>query len=136
MERARSLFGAARVARLATADGQGRPRVVPIVFAVRGTVVVTAVDRKPKQTTELRRLRDIEANGRVSLLVDHYDEDWTRLWWVRADGEARVLRGDAATEPLQWLAEKYPQYLTQPPTGPAIRIDVTTWLGWAYAESR
>ncbi len=131
-ERARSLFGAARVARLATADEQGRPHLVPVVFALLGSVVVLAVDRKPKQSTDLKRLRNIRANPRVSLLVDHYDENWTQLWWVRADGDARVLTGPATAEPIDRLTAKYHQYLTQPPAGPVVRIDVTTWRGWAH----
>lgn len=128
---ARALFEAARVARLATVDEQGLPHLVPVVFAMRGDTVVFAVDHKPKRTTNLRRLRNIEATGRVSLLVDHYDEDWTRLWWVRADGTARVLSDDDRDEPVGWLVAKYDQYTGRPPAGPVVRIDVTTWRGWA-----
>jgi PPOX class probable F420-dependent enzyme len=128
---ARRRFAEARVARLATADEQGRPHLVSVVFAVRDDVVVIAVDHKPKQTTDLRRLRDIEANRRVCLLADHYDEDWSRLWWVRVDGEARVLR-DGGAELVGLLVAKYAQYATRPPDGPVIRIDVTGWRGWAY----
>lgn len=131
-ERARSLFGAARVARLATVDEQGQPHLVPVVFAVQGTVVVLAVDRKPKQGNDLRRLRNIRANPRVSLLADHYDENWSRLWWVRADGVATIRTGADATEPLDWLTAKYHQYLAHPPPGPVIWIDVVTWRGWAH----
>lgn len=134
MDTTRSWLGAARVARLATADGQGVPHLVPVVFALRGDVVVIAVDHKPKRTTNLKRLRNIEANNRVSLLADHYDEDWTQLWWVRVDGTARVLHGDERTEPLRWLTDKYPQYADRPPDGPVIHIDVTAWHGWAYTE--
>ena len=128
---ARTLFEAARVAHLATVDEQGLPHLVPVVFAMRGDTVVFAVDHKPKRTTNLRRLRNIEATGRVSLLVDHYDEDWTRLWWVRADGTARILHDDDRTEPVRWLVAKYDQYTGRPPAGPVVRIDVTTWRGWA-----
>jgi PPOX class probable F420-dependent enzyme len=131
LAQARALFEAARVARLATVDEHGLPHLVPVVFAVRGDAVVFAVDHKPKRTTNLRRLRNIEATGRVSLLVDHYDEDWTRLWWVRADGTARVLRGDDRAEPVRWLVAKYDQYTGRPPEGPVVWIDVTTWRGWA-----
>jgi PPOX class probable F420-dependent enzyme len=125
------LFEAARVARLATVDEQGLPHLVPVVFAMRGDTVVFAVDHKPKRTTNLRRLRNIEATGRASLLVDHYDEDWTQLWWVRADGTARVLHDDDRAEPVRWLVAKYDQYTDRPPAGPVVRIDVTTWRGWA-----
>jgi PPOX class probable F420-dependent enzyme len=127
------LFGTARVARLATVDEQGLPHLVPVVFATRGDIVVFATDHKPKRTTNLRRLRNIEATGHVSLLADHYDEDWSRLWWVRADGTARILHGDDRTEPLSWLVAKYAQYTDRPPEGPVVRIDVTTWRGWTGA---
>ncbi len=130
-ERARSLFGAARVARLATVDEQGQPHLLPVVFAVQGEAVVFAIDGKPKQSRDLKRLRNIRGNPRVSLLADHYDENWTRLWWVRADGAARILSGRNATEPIGWLTAKYRQYLAQPPDGPVVMVDVTTWRGWA-----
>jgi PPOX class probable F420-dependent enzyme len=121
------------VARLATADGSGAPHVVPVVFALREDVVVIAVDHKPKRSTDLKRLRNIAANSRVSLLADHYDEDWTQLWWVRADGHARVLTGDTRAEPVRRLVAKYPQYASRPPDGPVIHIDITTWRGWVGA---
>lgn len=119
---------------MATADRQGRPHLVPVVFALRDQVVVIAVDQKPKRSTDLRRLRNIEATGQVSLLVDHYDEDWSQLWWVRADGDGRVLRGDDTVEPVRWLTAKYPQYRLRPPPGPVIAIDVTVWRSWAYGD--
>lgn len=128
---ARRRFDAARVARLATADGEGRPHLVPVTFAVRDDTIVIAVDNKPKTTQRLKRLRNIQANPAVSLLVDHYDDDWTALWWVRVDGTAEVLDVPAdRAEPVRWLAEKYPQYRDDPPTGPVIRVQVTTWRGW------
>lgn len=129
---ARARFAAARVARLATV-GDGRPHLVPVTFALRGDMLAIAVDHKPKRTTELRRLRNVEANPRVSLLADHYDEDWTRLWWVRADGTARVLRADGRAEPVGWLVAKYPQYAGRPPAGPVILVEVTGWRGWTAA---
>src|SRR5437763_11695889 len=107
---ARRKFAASPVARLATVDERGRPHLVPVTFAVRGDVVVTAVDHKPKSGRPLRRVRNAEANPAVSLLVDTYDEDWARLWWVRVDGRAEVLRErrDLRT-PVGWLVEKYAQ---------------------------
>ena len=84
----------ARVARLATVDEQGRPHVVPICFAVDGDLLYTAVDAKPKRTRELRRLRNVEANPAVEVVIDHWDEDWSRLWWVRLSGQARVVEHD------------------------------------------
>ncbi len=130
---ARRRFAAARVARLATVGAGGAPHLVPVTFVVRGDTVAIAVDHKPKTTTELRRLRNIEANPRVCLLADDYDEDWDRLWWVRADGTARVLRDAGRAEPAGLLAAKYPQYAGRPPGGPVILVDVTAWRGWAAA---
>jgi PPOX class probable F420-dependent enzyme len=130
---ARERLAAARVARLATADASGRPHVVPFTFAAAGDLILHAVDHKPKRTTDLRRLRNLRENPRVSVLVDHYDEDWERLWWVRADGEARVIEGEAArAEPVRLLREKYPQYRELVPAGPVVEIRVTKWSGWAY----
>ncbi|GAB4583782.1 TIGR03668 family PPOX class F420-dependent oxidoreductase [Nocardia sp. IFM 10818] len=128
--RARERFAAGRVARLATVSGDGLPHLVPIVFAVVGEVVYTAVDAKPKTTTALRRLANIAANPNVSVLADHYSEDWTRLWWVRADGRARIADGDEARAAVRELAGRYSAYLEQPPPGPVIAIDVTAWSGW------
>ncbi|MTE13500.1 TIGR03668 family PPOX class F420-dependent oxidoreductase [Nocardia aurantiaca] len=133
-----SRFRAARVARLATADAAGLPHLVPVTFAVSPTdsplLVVFAIDHKPKTTTDLRRLRNIAANPRVSLLADHYDEDWTRLWWSRLDGIAEILTDPAARAlPLSWLAAKYSQYQAVPPAGPLVQIAVDSIRGWSYA---
>jgi len=131
---ARERFAGARVARLATADSAGRPHLVPIVFAVAGDVVYSAVDAKPKRSTALRRLANVKANPAVSLLVDHYDEDWTTLWWVRADGRGRVLDPtDAeARRAVELLAGRYPQHRLQPPQGPVLAVDVERWSGWSF----
>ncbi|MEU1801319.1 TIGR03668 family PPOX class F420-dependent oxidoreductase [Streptomyces sp. NPDC019937] len=148
---ARRRFARARVLRLATTDEGGRPHLVPATFALTTPdgadapdtlsggpdTVVTAVDHKPKRHQDLKRLRNIHTNPAVSLLVDHYDEDWRQLWWVRADGRARIVPAEAAPEradPVRRLVEKYPQYADQPPRGPVIAIEVTRWSGWAYAE--
>ena len=92
---ARRRFAAARVARLATVAGDGQPHLVPVVFAVEGDTVLIAVDAKPKRHRALKRLRNIADHPAVSLLVDHYDDDWSALWWVRADGVATVTDDDA-----------------------------------------
>lgn len=132
---ARTRFATARVARLATVGADGQPHVVPVTFAVSGDTVAIAIDHKPKRTTNLKRLRNIEANAQVSILADHYDDvDWTRLWWVRADGVARVAHGADRTAPRAWLVAKYPQYAERPPDGPVILIEVAAWRGWS-AES-
>ncbi|MFF4121108.1 TIGR03668 family PPOX class F420-dependent oxidoreductase [Streptomyces sp. NPDC001714] len=130
---ARRRFAAARVARLATVDGNGRPHLVPVVFARHGADgIVTAVDHKPKTTTDLKRLRNIAARPSVCLLADAYDEDWDRLWWVRADGEARVTPADAAL--VGPLSAKYPQYREHPPDGAVVLVTVTRWTGWQAAS--
>ncbi|QIZ34864.1 TIGR03668 family PPOX class F420-dependent oxidoreductase [Saccharopolyspora sp. ASAGF58] len=133
-QQARNWFAQARVARLASADELGRPHLVPVVFVARGDVIVTAVDRKPKRTANLKRLRNIAANPRVALLVDHYEDDWSRLWWVRADGEAELADSTAHPDLLAALVAKYPQYRENPPTGTLIMVRVTRWSGWAFAE--
>src|SRR5262249_32727371 len=109
----------ARVARLATTDAHGRPHVVPITFAMDGDTLYFAVDTKPKRTTKLKRLRNIAANPAVSVLVDHYEEDWTRLWWVRVDGVAREIDDTAeASRAIDLLVKRYPQYQRARPLGP------------------
>jgi PPOX class probable F420-dependent enzyme len=120
----------ARIAHLATLAPDGHPHLVPITFALRGNVLVTAVDHKPKSTTNLRRIANIETDDRVCVLIDHYSEDWTLLRWLRLDGHARILRGPDQTEPLSWLIAKYHQYRHNPPTGPVIRIDITHRREW------
>jgi PPOX class probable F420-dependent enzyme len=128
-EEARALFASARVARLATADASGRPHLVPLVFALAGDTVVSAVDDKPKRTRELRRLRNVAENPRVALLADHYDDaDWSALWWVRADGAARVAAYDP--QAIALLAARYPQYRAAPPAGPVLIVEVERWTGW------
>ena len=131
---ARDRFAAARVARLATASADARPHLVPVVFTVADDVVYTAVDAKPKATTALRRLANIAANPHVALLADHYEDDWSRLWWVRADGTARLAGAEEERRALSLLTERYPVYRTQPPPGPVIAVDVRRWSGWSAAR--
>lgn len=101
----------ARVGRLATADAAARPLVVPACFAFDGTAVYSAVDDKPKRTRELRRLKNVRENPQASLVVDVWDEDWTRLAWVMVEGRAEVLTtGAEFTRALALLRAKYPQY--------------------------
>jgi PPOX class probable F420-dependent enzyme len=128
---ARGRFSAARVARLATADSAGRPHLVPIAFAVEGDRLYSTVDAKPKRTTALRRLANVRENPAVALLVDHYeDADWTALWWVRADGQGRVLdpQDREAQHAVALLAERYPQ---QRATGAVLAVDIERWSGWS-----
>jgi len=128
---ARARFAAARVARLATADAAGRPHLVPVAFAVAGDTIYSAVDAKPKRTRALRRLANVRANPAASLLVDHWDEeDWSRLWWVRADGRGRVLDpGEAeARRAVGLLHERYPR---QRADGEVLAVEVERWSGWS-----
>jgi PPOX class probable F420-dependent enzyme len=124
-------LSAARVARLATTDPDGRPHLVPIVFALAGDTLYSAVDRKPKRSRTLRRIENARARPDVTVLVDHYDEDWRLLWWIRLRGLARVLDDGAERDrALEVLAEKYPQYRTDPPDGPVLAVDVTEVRRW------
>jgi PPOX class probable F420-dependent enzyme len=132
---ARERFATARVARMATVATGSRPHVVPVCFALDGEVIHSAVDAKPKRSRDLRRLRNIEANPQVALLADHYEEDWTRLWWARADGVARLYeRGEPEhTRAVELLAARYDQYGDSLPEGTAIVIEVERWSGWSWA---
>jgi len=131
----RALFAGEPVARLATVRPDGAPHLVPVTFAVLGDVVATAVDHKPKRTRDLQRLANVAAEPRVSLLADHYDDDWERLWWVRADGAAAVVDVDvdvsAAAPAIEALVARYPAYRDRPPEGPVILVTVERWTGWA-----
>lgn len=133
-ETMRRLVRTARVARLATVDATGRPHLVPVCFVLDddGDRVHLAVDHKPKRGTELRRTANLRATGHASLLVDHYDEDWSRLWWVRLDGHGgQVHDSTEAEHALDALAAKYPQYRAQRPDGPLLAVEVRGWRGWS-----
>jgi PPOX class probable F420-dependent enzyme len=127
----RARVTAAAVGRLATVTADGRPHVVPCCFALNGTTIYSAVDHKPKSTRHLRRLANLRANPNATLLVDHYADDWSTLWWVRADGTGRILdTGTELASAIALLVEKYAPYRDEPPAGPVIAIDVTTWRAW------
>ena len=124
-------FAQSPVARLATVTSEGVPHLVPVVFAVDQDLIYTAVDAKPKTTQRLRRLANIKANPQVSLIVDHYAEDWTQLWWVRADGVATIHSGDQAMHTgYRLLRAKYPQYQSVSLNGPVIAVAVRRWSSW------
>src|ERR1700744_2857584 len=124
-------FTQSPVARLATVTPDGVPHLVPVVFAVAGDTIYTAVDAKPKTTRQLRRLGHIENNPQASLLVDHYADDWTQLWWVRADGTATVHREGATMDSgYRLLRAKYPQYQSVSLDGPVIAVTVRRWRSW------
>lgn len=158
VDEARRRFSGARIARLATVDHEGRPHLVPVVFALSrdkrvderipergdefgdgfGDEIVMAVDGKPKRSRRLRRLHNIEVNPAVCLLVDAYDEDWNRLWWVRADGGAQIVppgapdpeARDEYAAAVAALRRKYGQYGERPPDGPVTVVGVLRWSGW------
>jgi PPOX class probable F420-dependent enzyme len=123
----------APVARLATVRPDGRPHVVPIVFAlVEDHTFVFAVDGKPKRSPRLERLRNIAAHPAVSLIVDHYAADWTALWWVRIDGVAEVVEdGTRRAQYLAALASKYPQYRSEPPRDAVVAVSISATTAWA-----
>jgi PPOX class probable F420-dependent enzyme len=126
----------ARVGRLATADAGGRPLVLPVCFAFDGAYVYSAVDAKPKRTRDLRRLRNIRENPHVSLVIDEYDEDWTRLYWIILEGTADVLEtGEPFTRGVDRLLAKYPQYRAMGlarDAGALVRIRPTRILTWRF----
>lgn len=122
----------ARTAVLATVQPGGRPHTVPVVFARIGNLLVSAVDHKPKRTTRLQRLTNIRAHPQVSLLAHEYREDWSGLWWVRADGTARILEGDTGAA-IEALVAKYAQYRDRPPEGPVIAITIGRVVEWTAA---
>ena len=131
----RRRVASARVARLATIEDDGRAHLVPICFAVEGERLFNAVDGKPKRSRDLRRLRNLRARPWATVLVDHYEEDWTRLWWARLRGPAEVLEdGDAARRALALLIAKYPQYQRDPPAGPVMAMRLAEWRGWSAQD--
>ena len=128
----RTRVAAARVGRLATVDAAGRPHLVPFCFVLDGDEVLSSVDAKPKATRRLRRLENVRTNPAVSVLIDHYEEDWRALWWVRLDGRAEVVEsGPRSDRALDLLAGKYEQYRADPPAGPVLSIRIERWVGWA-----
>ena len=133
---ARDLLSTARVAHLATSDQYARPHVVPIVFVWQETLLYTPLDRKPKRDDDwhvLRRVRNIETNGRVAVVVDHYDEDWSRLAWVLLEGVATILEsGEERDAAAALLSEKYAQYQALPLTGrPIVRVEIEHSAEWS-----
>jgi len=134
---ARDRFVRSAVLRLATVSADGKPHVVPCTFVVDATGrIVIGIDNKPKSSLNLRRLQNIAENARVSLLVDHYSDDWDQLWWARADGIATIERA-GAEQAAHWqlLRARYPQYEGQVLDGPVIVVQVESWSGWAFAAA-
>ena len=136
---AKRRFARAPVARLATVDRNHSPHLVPICFALAegdgdledGDTLYSAVDAKPKTTPDLKRLRNIAGVPHVSILVDHYEDDWGRLWWVRADGAAHIVTDhDAAQRAVDLLVDRYPQYRRARPQGPVVAVVIDRISGW------
>ena len=135
---ARARFAASPVLRLATTGRDGRPHVVPCTFILdeQGRITI-GIDNKPKSTSNLRRLRNISENPHVSAIADHYDSDWTQLWWARADGTAAIEQSGAGHR-SHWdqLTGKYPQYRDQVLDGPIILVTIESWSGWAFTDDK
>ena len=122
---------------MATIGRDQKPHIVPITFAIEDHVLYFAVDAKPKRTTDLKRLRNIAANPAVSILVDHFEDEWDRLWWVRLDGRARIVTDrDEIERALMLLAERYPQYRKNRPPGPVVAVAIDSATGWAALEGQ
>jgi len=133
----------ARVARLATLDPVGHPHIVPVCFIYDGTAFYTAIDRKPKRVLPARiaRVRNIRSHAQVALLIDHYEEDWSRLWYVLVQGRAQVVPASARAErarALRKLRAKYPQYAGAllPADAPLIRIRPQRTVRWDYLPAQ
>lgn len=131
----RPLVESARVAHLATADQYSRPHAMPIVFVFEGDHLYFPLDRKPKREDDwhmLRRVRNLETNGRVSIIVDHYEEDWTRLAWVLLEGVATIVETGAERDAAATaLAGKYAQYRGGALDGrPVVRVTVERTVSW------
>lgn len=131
-DRCRDRMAAAPVARLATLRRDGTARLVPITFAVVDGLVCSAIDRvKPKSDARLARLRDVDRDPRVGLLADRYDDDWSKLWWVRLDAVAAEHTGGEMRErALDALQRKYPPYRDERPDGAVLVLTPTAWTGW------
>ena len=134
----RDRFAAARVAVLATHGDADAIDLVPVTFALTGELLVSAVDHKPKRTPHLRRLANVRARPDVSLLVDRYDPDWDRLWWVRAHGTATVIEPghpcpEEVVHAVDLLIDRYPAYQDQAPEGALVVVRIDRWVGWEAA---
>ncbi len=128
---ARERLTSSAVAHLATVTAGGRPHVVPCCFAVTGSRIYTAVDGKPKSGRTLRRIENLQANGRYALMVDRYADDWSKLWWVRVEGHGWIVEEDAEEYAAKGLlAERYPQYAEVGMPGPVLALEIESWTSW------
>jgi PPOX class probable F420-dependent enzyme len=129
-EWARELLETERVARLAYLDDEDRPRLLPVTFAVSGDALWSAIDEKPKRTPEPARLRYLQRRPEAALLVDVYDDDWSRLAWVQLLGRVDVMPVESAPDAMAALAAKYEQYVRRTPPGPLLRLTPQRALHW------
>jgi PPOX class probable F420-dependent enzyme len=133
LEEMRSRVRDARVGRIATVTPDGAPHVVPFVFVLDGDTLYSSVDEKPKASRDLRRIENIRADPRVEVVVDHYEEPWDPIWWVRIRGRAEVLEsGPERDRALQLLRDKYEEYREMPPQGPVVAVRTGRWRGWSF----
>jgi PPOX class probable F420-dependent enzyme len=128
------LLAAAPIGRLATADAAGVPHVIPVCYAFDGQIIYSVLDQKPKRAAlaRLKRVRNIQANPQVALVVDHYEADWQRLWYILLTGRAELLlEEDERVEAIRLLRQKYPQYLDMPiDDNPVIKITPARVVSW------
>ena len=128
------LAAAARVATLATISAEGSPHVVPCVFALAERTAYTPVDAKPKRTRDLQRVRNLERDPRVAMLIQGWDEDWSRLWWVRLEGRGRMVASSPELSAARsLLLDKYAQYRDPAELDPVIAVDIAVWRAWSAA---
>jgi len=137
----RDFLRQARVARLATASLAGEPHVVPVCFVLDSSTVYSAIDSKPKRVAPrmLRRLQNIVNNPRAVLLVDHYEEDWSRLRYMMVSGRTAILEsGPECARALDLLRDKYEQYRTMPDFGRSlvIRLEIEHSASWHGAPRK
>ncbi|MEO6859286.1 MAG: pyridoxamine 5'-phosphate oxidase family protein [Solirubrobacteraceae bacterium] len=133
-EWAGELLGAQRVGHLGLSDGDGRPRVLPVTYAVCDGAAWTAVDNKPKQAgREPARVRWLRERPHAALTVDRYEDNWSELRWVQLLGQVAVLDGPPTGPGLDALVRRYPQYELDPPPGPLLRLTITRVLWWRAA---
>lgn len=124
-----------RIGHMASVTPEGRPHLVPVVFAVVDARIATPIDWKPKTGRTLQRLVNLEVNPSVAFLVDHYGERWDELWWMRVDGTATVHHDGADREAaIAALEAKYAQYRERTIDGPVIVIDVGRVSSWTGKE--
>ena len=127
---ARELVITAPVARLGLLDERDRPRVLPVTFAVFDDALWSAIDRKPKRMAEPARVRRLRRRPEATLLVDAYFDDWSRLEWVELSGRVSIVDADDGGDALEALVAKYPQYGSEPPPGPLLRLAPERFACW------